>query len=203
MRPPPLDPAQLIGAYASGIFPMGMEDGTISWFSPDPRGLIPLDERFHVPHGLRRTLRRGGYEVRVNAAFPATMRGCAERETTWIDHRIYQAYVQLHYLGYAHSVETWVEGELVGGLYGVALGGVFFGESMFSRRTDASKIALVALVERLRERGFVLLDTQWTTAHLSQFGAYELGRREYLRELRRAIALPVSFVDEEAKAEEK
>ena len=122
------------------------------------------------------------------------MRGCADRRETWIDDTIYKSYVRLHYLGHAHSVETWQAGQLVGGLYGIALGGAFFGESMFSRATDASKVALVALVDRLRERGFTLLDTQWTTAHLRQFGAVDIPRRDYLAKLRRAQELKVTFI---------
>lgn len=193
-RHPPLEPALLLNAYASGIFPMAMEGGELGWFSPDPRGIIPLDDRFHIPHGLRRTLKKKPFEVRINTAFADVIRGCADRRETWIDDTIYKSYVRLHYLGYAHSVECWQEGKLAGGLYGVALGGVFFGESMFSRVKDASKVALVALVARLRERGFVLLDTQWTTAHLRQFGALDIPRREYLSQLRRGLALNVSFV---------
>ncbi len=192
-RQPPLEPSLLLNAYASGIFPMAMEGGELGWFSPDPRGIIPLDEHFHIPHGLRRALKKKPFDVRINTAFADVMRGCADRRETWIDDTIYKSYVRLHYLGHAHSVECWQEGRLVGGLYGVALGGAFFGESMFSRATDASKVALVALVERLRARSFVLLDTQWSTAHLRQFGALDIPRREYLGQLRRAVAMAVSF----------
>jgi leucyl/phenylalanyl-tRNA--protein transferase len=130
----------------------------------------------------------------MNTSFADVMRGCADRRETWIDDTIYKSYVRLHYLGHAHSVETWQAGQLVGGLYGIALGGAFFGESMFSRATDASKVALVALVDRLRERGFTLLDTQWTTAHLRQFGAVDIPRRDYLAKLRRAQELKVTFI---------
>jgi leucyl/phenylalanyl-tRNA--protein transferase len=193
-RQPLLEPSLLLNAYASGIFPMAMDNGDLGWFSPDPRGIIPLDEAFHVPHGLRRTLKKAPFEVRVNTAFADVMRGCADRRETWIDDTIYKSYVRLHYLGHAHSVETWRDGQLVGGLYGIAMGGAFFGESMFSRATDASKVALVSLVERLRSRGFVLLDTQWTTAHLRQFGAQDLPRREYMARLRRALAVDARFV---------
>jgi leucyl/phenylalanyl-tRNA--protein transferase len=173
---------------------MAMDNGDLGWFSPDPRGIIPLDDAFHVPHGLRRTLKKAPFEVRVNTAFADVMRGCADRRETWIDDTIYKSYVRLHYLGHAHSMETWRDGQLVGGLYGIAMGGAFFGESMFSRATDASKVALVSLVERLRSRGFVLLDTQWTTAHLRQFGAQDLPRREYMARLRRALAVDARFV---------
>lgn len=193
-RQPLLEPALLLNAYASGIFPMAMDRGELGWFSPDPRGVIPLDDGFHLPHGLRRTLKKAPFEVRVNTAFADVMRGCADRRETWIDDTIYKSYVRLHYLGHAHSVEAWRDGQLVGGLYGVSLGGAFFGESMFSRATDASKVALVSLVERLRGRGYVLLDTQWTTPHLRQFGAQDIPRREYLARLRRAVAVETAFV---------
>ena len=189
-----IDPRLLLEAYAQGVFPMAMEDGEMGWFSPDPRGIIPIRE-FHVPHGLRRLLRRGAYEVRLNTAFTAVMRGCADRESTWINESILRSYVRLYELGFAHSVETWMGHRLVGGLYGVAIGGAFFGESMFSRETGASQVALHALVTRLDERGFTLLDTQWTTEHLSRFGAHEIAREDYLRRLERAIRLPCRFME--------
>jgi len=192
-RQPLLEPTLLLNAYASGIFPMAMESGELGWFSPDPRGIIPLDEGFHVPHGLRRTLKKAPFEIRVNTAFADVMRGCADRRETWIDDTIYKSYVRLHYLGHAHSVEAWRDGQLAGGLYGLALGGAFFGESMFSRAADASKVALVALVERLRERGYSLLDTQWTTGHLRQFGAMDITRRDYLGRLRLALEREAVF----------
>ncbi len=177
---------------------MGMDDGEIAWFSPDPRAIIPLDERFHVPHGLQRTLKKGLFEIRVNTAFEKVMRACAERKETWIDGTIVASYVNLHRRGFAHSVEAWHEGALAGGLYGVAIGGAFFGESMFHYVTDASKVALHALVERLRARGFTLLDTQWTTPHLMQFGTCEVPRAKYLRALTKALKLDCHFVDESA-----
>jgi leucyl/phenylalanyl-tRNA--protein transferase len=189
-----IDPRLLLEAYAQGVFPMAMEDGEMGWFSPDPRGIIPIRE-FHVPHGLKRLLRRGAYEVRLNTAFTAVMRGCADRESTWINESILRSYVRLFELGFAHSVETWMGHRLVGGLYGVAIGGAFFGESMFSRETGASQVALHALVRRLDERGFTLLDTQWTTEHLSRFGAHEITREDYLRRLERAIRLPCRFME--------
>ncbi len=169
------------------------EDGEILWFSPQRRGLIPLDERFHVPHGLLRGLKRKPFEIRWNTAFREVMLGCATREETWIDDAILTSYCALHENGYAHSVECWDSDGLQGGLYGVSLRGVFFGESMFSRKTDASKIALVALVDRLRERGFVLLDTQWMTPHLQQFGGYELSRKEYHLVLAKALEIDVTL----------
>ena len=176
----------LLNAYANGVFPMA-EDGEILWFSPERRGLIPLDSRFRIPHGLQRTLKRGLFEVRWNTAFREVMLACAEREETWIDEVILESYCALHDEGFAHSVECWDAEGLQGGLYGVVLPGVFFGESMFHRKTDASKVALVALVESLRENNFQLLDTQWMTDHLRQFGGYELPRREYLAQLQAAL----------------
>lgn len=182
----PLDDVLL--AYASGWFPMADEDGQIRWYSPDPRGVIPLDA-LHVPKRLARTLRSGVFDVRFDTAFEDVIRACAEDrdEGTWISDEIIDTYVALHNRGFAHSVEVWQDGRLVGGLYGVALGAAFFGESMFRRVTDASKVALVALAEHLRTRGYRLLDVQWVTPHLEKFGAIEIPRREYLRRLKRAI----------------
>ena len=162
-------------------------EGAIQWFSPKRRGLIPLDGRFHVPHGLKRSLRRLAFEVRWDTAFREVMLACAARKDTWIDGVILESYCALHAAGFAHSVECWDDDGLQGGLYGVELPGVFFGESMFSWKTDASKIALVALVEHLRSREFRLLDTQWMTPHLRQFGGYELARNAYLAELQNAL----------------
>lgn len=181
-----IDPLSLLRAYAAGIFPMGLEDGSLGWFSPDPRGILPL-YGFHIPKGLRRALKKNPFEIRCDTAFADVMLGCADRESTWIDPVIFNSYTRLHELGFAHSVEAWREGELVGGLYGVALRGLFCGESMFSRETDASKICLVHLVERLRRGGFVLLDTQWTTPHLRTFGAIEVPRDSYLEMLEEAL----------------
>ncbi|MDQ6656018.1 MAG: leucyl/phenylalanyl-tRNA--protein transferase [Verrucomicrobiota bacterium] len=171
---------------------MGMEDGTIEWFSPQRRGVIPL-EGFHVPHALERTLRRNVFEVRIDTAFAEVIRRCAEREETWINREIVRSYVQLHELGHAHSVESWQDGKLAGGLYGVSLGGAFFGESMFHDVTDASKVALTGLVVRLRAQRFVLLDTQWLTPHLQRFGGIEISRRQYTHLLTRAVALERHF----------
>jgi leucyl/phenylalanyl-tRNA--protein transferase len=188
----------LLAAYASGWFPMADEEGVISWYSPDPRGIMPIDT-FHVPSRLQRVVRRGAVEVEIDTAFEEVMRACAEAERepedtgTWISEEIIESYCALHAQGFAHSVEIRQKGLLVGGLYGVALGGAFFGESMFHRATDASKVALVALVERLRSHGFRLLDTQWVTAHLQQFGAIEIPRPEYLRLLEESLKLDVSF----------
>jgi len=183
-----IDPGLLISAYQEGVFPMGLDDGEIGWFSPDPRGILPI-EAFHVPARLARVLRRGTFEVRTDTAFEAVMRACAARpdDGTWISDEILESYVELHRLGFAHSVEAWQGDELAGGLYGVHLGRAFFGESMFHRVTDASKVALAALVARLRDGGFTLLDIQWTTAHLEQFGAIEIPRSDYLRRLGDAL----------------
>jgi len=182
-------------AYASGIFPMAVNPrGDIRWFSPDPRAIIPLDDGFHIPHGLRRTLRKRPFAITVNLDFRGVMEACATAHgESWISREILRSYGELHRLGCAHSIEARREGELVGGLYGVALGGAFFGESMFHRATDASKVALVALVERLREKGFILLDTQWTTPHLLQFGTHEIPRDEYLARLQQALRLECRF----------
>lgn len=173
---------------------MAMADGEISWFSPDPRAIIPIDDRFHIPHGLKRTLKKNPFEIRIDTAFESVMEGCAQRDETWINSEIFASYVNLYRLGYGHSVETWLNGELVGGLYGVAIGGTFFGESMFHTATDASKVALVALVTRMRERGYSLLDTQWTTPHLLTFGTLEIPREEYIELLQACIDDECSFV---------
>jgi leucyl/phenylalanyl-tRNA--protein transferase len=190
-----LEPELLLEAYRRGIFPMAVGPRRrIAWFSPNPRAIIPLDERFHIPHGLRRTLKKNLFTVTFDQDFPAVIRACADREDgTWISPQIIRSYCRLHKLGHAHSVEVWRDGELAGGLYGVHLGAAFFGESMFHRVTDASKVALVALVDRLRQRGFVLLDTQWQTPHLRQFGTVEIPRAEYLAILRRALQFNENF----------
>jgi leucyl/phenylalanyl-tRNA--protein transferase len=188
-----IDPELLLQGYRLGVFPMAMEDDLIEWFSPDPRAILPLED-FHVPHALRRLLRRSVFETTINKAFSEVIAACAEREDTWINPEIIESYARLHELGRAHSVEAWKQGRLAGGLYGVAVGGAFFGESMFHSVTDASKIALVALVEHLRARKFVLLDTQWLTPHLQQFGGIEISRNHYLRLLRRAAELPRKFL---------
>jgi leucyl/phenylalanyl-tRNA--protein transferase len=188
-------PDALLSAYASGWFPMAVASGEIRWYSPDPRGIIPIED-FHVPRRLARTLRRHPFEIRVDADFRAVITACAEREDAdgnWIDAEIIESYCALHEAGFAHSVEAWRRGELVGGLYGVALKGAFFGESMFHHVADASKAALAALVERLRARGYVLLDTQWVTDHLLQFGAIEVPRRRYMRMLGEAMKVDAAF----------
>lgn len=183
----------LLKAYASGVFPMAESaaDPEVFWVRPETRGIIPLDT-FHVPRSLRKTIRRGLFEIRFDSDFEATIEACAEsreeRRSTWINGPIREAYVQLHRMGHCHSVEAWRDGRLVGGLYGVSLGRVFFGESMFSRETDTSKVCLVGLVERLKARGFMLLDTQFTTEHLKRFGAVDVPRARYERMLAEALA---------------
>lgn len=188
-----LEPRLLISAYCNGIFPMGMENGRLSWFSPDPRGILPV-EGFHVPRSVRAELRKLRAEIRVNTAFSEVVRACAQRRETWITREILQSYEVLHKLRYAHSVESWLDGELVGGLYGVCIGGAFFGESMFSRVSGGSKAALVWLMHHLQARGFVLHDTQWTTEHLAMFGGREVPRDEYLRLLEAAVNAPTRFM---------
>ena len=193
-----LSPDLLLRAYAAGIFPMAesADDPEIFWVDPEWRGIIPL-RTFHVPQRLRRTIRSGVFQVRCDSAFVDVIRGCAapapDRPRTWINEEIVKIYTELFRRGFAHSVETWYEGELVGGLYGVAINGAFFGESMFSRTTDASKVALVHLVARLIRSGYVLLDTQFVTEHLQRFGAVEIPRAEYRRRLSVALATPALF----------
>ena len=186
-----LSPDLLVAAYQAGVFPMADRDGEIGWYAPDPRAVLPLDA-FHVPKTLAKTVRQGRFEVVADRDFEAVMRACAApapgREDTWISDEIVGAYTDLHRLGVAHSIECWREGRFAGGLYGVALGGAFFGESMVSRERDASKVALVHLVERLRAGGFVLLDTQMTTPHLERFGVVEIPRAAYERRLADALA---------------
>ncbi len=181
-----LEPATLLDAYRRGLFPMRV-GRKLAWFSPDPRGVIPLDG-FHVSRSLRRAIPR--FEVRVNTAFVAVMRGCADRRRPhgWIDESFVDAYTRLHELGHAHSVEVWQADALAGGLYGVRIGGLFAGESMFHRVTDASKVACWATVELLRLDGAALFDVQWTTPHLLSLGAVDIGRDEYLRRLQRAVS---------------
>lgn len=189
-------PETLLTAYAQGVFPMTDRDGETRWYTANPRGILPLDD-FHVPGTLRQLLRKDPpiFEIRINSDFEKTMRGCmaARFGHTWISEELIEAYVRLHKLGFAHSVEAWKEGEIVGGLYGVSLGAAFFGESMFHRVRDASKVALVALVHRLRERRFELLDAQAQTPHLSRFGCIEIPAEDYLQRLRAVIKRPRRF----------
>jgi leucyl/phenylalanyl-tRNA--protein transferase len=190
--PPTLTPEILLAAYAAGIFPMAesAEDPELFWVDPRRRGILPLDA-FHVPRRLRRVVRHGGFEIRLDTAFAAVMRGCAEtsekRPNTWINDEIVRLYTELFRRRAAHSVEAWRAGILVGGLYGISLGAAFFGESMFSREDDASKVALVHLVARLRQGGYRLLDTQFLTPHLARFGGIEISRARYRRLLGEAL----------------
>lgn len=188
----------LLKAYASGVFPMAesASDPEVFWVRPETRGIIPFDT-FHVPHSLAKTIRQGHFEVRFDSDFEGVIDACAERRagrlSTWINAPIREAYTHLHRIGHAHSVEAWRDGELVGGLYGVSLGRSFFGESMFSRETDASKVCLVHLVERLKQRGFLLLDTQFTTDHLKRFGAVDVPRDKYEKMLAKALVGEATF----------
>ncbi|MET3854393.1 leucyl/phenylalanyl-tRNA--protein transferase [Rhizobium sp. OAE497] len=183
-KSPGITPEILLRAYSIGLFPMAesADDPEIFWVEPELRGVIPLDD-FHISKSLAKTIRRKPFDIRFNSDFDAVISACAEetsgRPSTWINGTIRQLYSTLHRIGHAHSVEAWDGDELVGGLYGVSLGAAFFGESMFSRRTDASKICLVHLVERLREKEFKLLDTQFTTEHLKTFGAIDVPKEEY------------------------
>lgn len=196
-----ITPDMLLRAYACGVFPMaeGRDDPEIHWIDPRQRGVLPLDE-FHLPHRLARTIRRNRFEVRCDSAFDAVLEGCAEpgpsRADTWINPIILGLMRQLFERGYAHSVECWREERLVGGLYGVAISGAFFGESMFSRERDASKVALAHLVLRMKLGGYRLLDTQFVTDHLRQFGAIEIARAAYHRQLAAALATPARFYSE-------
>jgi leucyl/phenylalanyl-tRNA--protein transferase len=189
---PAIEPNVLISAYSSGIFPMGMENGRLSWFSPDPRGILPITD-FHVPRSTRAELLRSGFDIRVNTSFNDVLLACSGRQQTWITKEIIASYERLHKMGYAHSIEAWRDDQLLGGLYGVSIGGAFFGESMFSNAPSASKAALVWLMKHLKDRGYVLHDTQWTTPHLAMFGGYEIPRDDYIRALETAVILPVKF----------
>ena len=189
-----IPPQVLVAAYCQGLFPMASSrEGRIEWYTADPRGVIDLD-RFHVPSRLRRWLRRHPFEMTVNHCFEEVVRACADRDETWISEAMIRSYVRLHEVGFAHSVEAWSEGELAGGLYGVAIRGAFFGESMFHRVPNASKAALVYLVRRLRERGYRLLDTQMVTPLMRQFGATEIPRQEYMHRLAEALTHECRFL---------
>jgi leucyl/phenylalanyl-tRNA--protein transferase len=190
-----LSPQTLLSAYAQGAFPMTDRDGRTRWYTADPRGVVPLDT-FHVPRTLRQLLKKEPpvFEVRFDHGFEAVMRACMQqRRESWISEELIRAYVRLHHLGFAHSVEAWQDGQLAGGLYGVSLGAAFFGESMFHRVPDASKVALVALVNRLRERKYELLDSQATTEHLRKFGCIDIPADEYLQRLDRALQKTRTF----------
>ena len=191
---PELTPDLLLRAYAAGVFPMAesRDDPEVFWVDPQLRGIIPLDG-FHISRSLRRAILRKNYTIRTDTDFAGVLRGCADRDETWISETIFALYLALHEQGFAHSLEVWDGDELIGGVYGVALGGAFFGESMFSRRTDASKIALAYLVDRLREGGFTLFDTQFLTAHLASLGGIEISRKDYRERLAEALQLDADF----------
>ena len=188
-----IPPDELLSAYCQGVFPMAHDDG-IYWYDPDPRAIFPLDA-FHIPRSLKRTLNKGHFELRINHNFDATIRTCADpsRDGAWIDKTIIASYNKLHELGFAHSVETWQDGVMVGGLYGVSIRGLFAGESMFSHATDASKVALVYLVQHMKQQRLTLLDTQFMTDHLRRFGAIEIPREAYKKKLTEALNQNVRF----------
>ena len=191
-----LSPQTLLSAYTQGAFPMTDTDGQTRWYTADPRGILPLDA-FHIPGTLKQLLRKQPpiFEVRFNSAFEEVMNNCRNLRTdSWISKPIIQAYVNLHEMGFAHSVECWQNSELVGGLYGVSIGAAFFGESMFHKKTDASKVALVHLVQRLNERKYELLDSQATTNHLRKFGCVDIPAEEYMNKLDRALQKTRSFL---------
>jgi len=190
-----LSPAHLLKAYSRGIFPWFDEDGPYLWWSPDPRAIFELD-RFHVSRRLARTIRSATFDLSINRDFAGVIRGCADRaEGSWITPDMIAAYERLHRLGHAHSMEVWHHGALAGGIYGVAIGGFFAGESMFTRARDASKVALAHLIARLRQRGFQLFDIQMLTDHTARLGAVEIRRKDYLRRLRSALRAPARFID--------
>lgn len=189
-----LDPDTLLAAYTAGVFPWFNAGDPVIWWSPDPRAVIPLED-FHVPRRLAVTIRQNRFRVTTDTRFAEVMRGCAENRAdgTWVTDEMVAAYTRLHRLGQAHSVEAWQGDELVGGVYGVSVGGLFAGESMFHRVRDASKVALVALLTRLRDRGYLLFDTQIANAHTAQFGAVDIPRAEYLRRLTAAVRADATF----------
>ncbi len=193
-----LSPELLLCAYASGVFPMAEDrhDPAIQWIDPHRRGIIPLDS-YHVPRSLKKVMNRGRFEIRSDSAFAQVIETCAQsrpdRPRTWLNDQLIEQYCALHEQRFAHSVECWIDDRLVGGLYGVSLGGAFFGESMFSRERDASKVALIDLIERLNRGGYILLDVQFVTDHLKRFGAIEIPREAYLRRLEEALRIDAVF----------
>ena len=190
-----LSPAHIINAYSRGIFPMAIDKTSceINWFNPNPRGVLPLTS-FRISRSLRRSINKENYTVSVNQCFRGTIDACADRPTTWINNDIRNVYVSLHKMGYAHSLEIWEDDQLIGGVYGVALGAVFFGESMFSRRSNTSKIALAYLVDRLNQSGFKLFEIQYLTPHLASLGAVEISQDLYFNLLNEALKLKTDFL---------
>lgn len=191
---PSFSPEQLINAYCNGIFPMADAEAgdAIYWYAPDPRAILPVEE-FHLPTNLKRLVRQQPFTVATDRDFTAVMCGCADRTTTWISEEIIDVFTALHDLGYAHSVECWQGDTLVGGLYGVALQGAFFGESMFFRKSNASKVALTHLLDMLQRGGYVLHDIQFMTAHMKRFGAFELPRSEFMQRLEKALQVSATW----------
>ncbi len=189
-----LNPEALLAGYMSGLFPMADPDAEnrVYWYAPDPRAILPLED-FRTSRSLRARIRRGDYQLSIDRDFESIIRHCAARDDTWISEEIIAAYVTLHGLGYGHSIEVWLENRIVGGLYGVAIRGAFFGESMFSEKSDASKMALVHLVERLKVGGFLLLDIQFMTDHLEKFGAVEISKAAYEQRLRQALSIKADW----------
>ncbi len=187
-----ISPSILLGTYSIGYFPMADSDGSSSWYSPDPRTIIPLNN-YNIPRSTQQLIKKQIFKIEIDKQFETVMRGCASREETWISEEIVESYMELHRLGYAHSVESIDSDGLAGGLYGVALGSAFFGESMFSYRSGSSKVALAFLINHLKEKGFKLLDVQYITPHLQMFGATEIPRKKYLELLRSAMEEKVEF----------
>lgn len=198
MPDPDITPDLLLRAYMAGVFPMAETrgDAEIFWVDPRRRGIFPIG-RFHSSRSLRRTIRSESFRPTIDRAFSAVVAACADREETWINARIESLYAQLHEAGHAHSLEVWEGEQLVGGVYGVAMGGAFFGESMFSHRSDASKVALAFLMDRLQQGGFTLFDTQFLTPHLKSLGAVEISRDAYHKQLRKAVAVAADFTGPE------
>ncbi len=192
-----LTPEILLSAYAGGIFPMAehRDDAELFWVDPRQRGVIPLDG-FHISRSLAKTIRNGGYSVSYDADFQGVVQGCADRDETWINDMLFDLYGQLHHENRAHSIEVWHDNRLIGGVFGIALGGAFFGESMFSRKRDASKLALAYLVDRLKQCGFALFDTQFITPHLASLGAIEIPRAAYRAQLQSALLRDADFYAE-------
>ncbi|MCY4303762.1 MAG: leucyl/phenylalanyl-tRNA--protein transferase [Aestuariivita sp.] len=190
-----LSPTLIINAYSKGIFPMAASRNSdeINWFNPDPRGVLPLNA-FRISRSLQRSIKKENYNIKVNECFHGTIDACADRPTTWINNEIKDVYVRLHKMGYAHSLEVWENDHLIGGIYGVALGAVFFGESMFSRRSNASKIALAYLIDRLNQSGFKLFEIQYLTSHLASLGAVEISQSLYYNLLNEALNLKTDFL---------
>jgi leucyl/phenylalanyl-tRNA--protein transferase len=188
-----ISPNILLGAYSMGYFPMADENKNVSWFSPDPRTIIPL-ENYNVPRSTKQLIKKQIFRIGIDTNFEAVIRGCASRKETWISEEIIESYVELHRLGFAHSVESIDSEGIEGGLYGVALGSAFFGESMFSLKSGASKVALAFLIKHLSEKGFTLLDTQYSTPHLQTFGSTEIPKKKYIQILHQAMTKKASFL---------